>query len=192
MKVSIVGASGYTGGELLRLLLFHPHVEIGQVTSESHAGEYVYHQHPNLRKRTQLQFTSRDQLEACDVLFLALPHGEAQKHIDKYMSLAPKIVDLSADFRLKDAALYKKWYGEDHKAPQYLGKFVYGLPEVQREAMKTATLHQRRGLQCDGVEPGAAAAGEGEPDRSRQADHRRCQDGIVRRRRERECRIASS
>ncbi len=60
MKVSIVGASGYTGGELLRLLLFHPHVEIGQVTSESHAGEYVYHQHPNLRKRTQLQFTSRD------------------------------------------------------------------------------------------------------------------------------------
>jgi LysW-gamma-L-alpha-aminoadipyl-6-phosphate/LysW-L-glutamyl-5-phosphate reductase len=138
MKVSIVGASGYTGGELLRLLLFHPHVEIGQVTSESHAGEYIHHQHPNLRKRTQLQFTSRDTVEPCDVLFLALPHGEAQKHIDKYMSLAPKIVDLSADFRLKDAVLYKKWYGEDHKAPQYLGKFVYGLPELQREAMKTA------------------------------------------------------
>ena len=138
MKVSIVGASGYTGGELLRLLLFHPQVEIGQVTSESHAGEYVYHQHPNLRKRTQLQFTSRDQLAACDVLFLALPHGEAQKHIDHYMSLAPKIVDLSADFRLKDAALYKKWYGEDHQAPQYLGEFVYGLPELQRETMKTA------------------------------------------------------
>jgi LysW-gamma-L-alpha-aminoadipyl-6-phosphate/LysW-L-glutamyl-5-phosphate reductase len=139
MKVSIVGASGYTGGELLRLLLFHPHVEISQVTSESHAGEYIHHQHPNLRKRTQLQFTSRDSLEACDVLFLALPHGEAQKHIDKYLSLAPKIIDLSADFRLKDAALYKKWYGEDHKAPQYLGKFVYGLPELQRDAMKTAS-----------------------------------------------------
>jgi N-acetyl-gamma-glutamyl-phosphate/LysW-gamma-L-alpha-aminoadipyl-6-phosphate reductase len=139
MKVSIVGASGYTGGELLRLLLFHPHVEIGQVTSESHAGEYVYHQHPNLRKCTQLQFTARDQLEPCEVLFLALPHGEAQKHIDKYVNLAPKIVDLSADFRLKDAALYKKWYGVDHHAPQYLGKFVYGLPELQREAMKTAS-----------------------------------------------------
>lgn len=138
MKVSIVGASGYTGGELLRLLLFHPHVEIGQVTSESHAGEYIHHQHPNLRKRTQLQFTSRDTLQPCEVLFLALPHGEAQKHIDKYASLAAKIVDLSADFRLKDAALYRKWYGEDHKAPQYLGKFVYGLPETQREAMKTA------------------------------------------------------
>ncbi len=138
MKVSIIGASGYTGGELLRLLLFHPHVEVSQVTSESHAGEYIHHQHPNLRKRTQLQFTSRDALEPCDVLFLALPHGEAQKHIDNYMCLAPKIVDLSADFRLKDAALYKKWYGEDHKAPQYLGKFVYGLPEIQREAMKMA------------------------------------------------------
>jgi N-acetyl-gamma-glutamyl-phosphate/LysW-gamma-L-alpha-aminoadipyl-6-phosphate reductase len=98
----------------------------------------VYHQHPNLRKRTQLQFTSRDQLEPCDVLFLALPHGEAQKHIDKYLNLAPKVVDLSADFRLKDAASYQKWYGEEHQAPQYLGKFVYGLPELQREAMKTA------------------------------------------------------
>ena len=139
MKVSIVGASGYTGGELLRLLLFHPQVELAQVTSESHAGEFVYQQHPNLRKRTQLQFTSRDVLEPCEVLFFALPHGEAQKHIDRYLSLAPKIVDLSADFRLKDAALYKKWYGHDHTTPQHLGSFVYGLPEVQREAMKTAT-----------------------------------------------------
>jgi LysW-gamma-L-alpha-aminoadipyl-6-phosphate/LysW-L-glutamyl-5-phosphate reductase len=139
MKVSIVGASGYTGGELLRLLLFHPQVQIAQVTSESHVGEYVYQQHPNLRKRTQLQFTNRDALQPCDVLFLALPHGEAQKQIDHYLSLAPKIIDLSADFRLKDAALYKKWYHEDHVAPQHLGSFVYGLPEVEREALKTAT-----------------------------------------------------
>ncbi len=139
MKVSIVGASGYTGGELLRVLLFHPQVEIGQVTSESHAGEYVYHQHPNLRKRTLLQFTSRDTLEPCDVLFLALPHGESQKHIDTYLRLAPKIVDLAADFRLKDAAAYRKWYGAEHQAAQYLGQFVYGLPELQREALKTAS-----------------------------------------------------
>lgn len=139
MRVSIVGASGYTGGELLRLLLFHPHVEVAQVTSESHAGEYVYQQHPNLRKRTPLQFTARDQLQPCEVLFLALPHGEAQKNIEKYLSLAPKIVDLSADFRLKDAALYRQWYGHDHSAPQQLGSFVYGLPEVQRAAMKSAT-----------------------------------------------------
>ena len=138
LRVSIVGASGYTGGELLRILLFHPHVEIAQATSESHAGEYIYQQHPNLRKRTQLQFVSRAALQPCDVLFLALPHGEAQKKIDHYLSLAPKVIDLSADFRLSEAALYKKWYGEDHAAPQHLGRFVYGLPEVQREAMKTA------------------------------------------------------
>ncbi len=138
VRVSIVGASGYTGGELLRLLLFHPGVEIAQATSESHAGEYVYQQHPNLRKRTQLQFMSRTALQACDVLFLALPHGEAQKQIDDYLNRAPKVIDLSADFRLKDPALYRKWYGGDHAAPQYLGRFVYGLPEVQREAMKTA------------------------------------------------------
>jgi len=138
IRVSIVGASGYTGGELLRILLFHPEVEIVQVTSGSHAGEYVYQQHPNLRKRTQLQFVSREALQPCDVLFLALPHGEAQKQIDRTLRLAPKVIDLSADFRLRDAGLYKKWYGEDHRAAQYLGKFVYGLPELQREAMKTA------------------------------------------------------
>ncbi len=144
-RISIVGASGYTGGELLRLLLFHPKVEIAQVTSESHAGEYIHQQHPNLRKpkvppagRAQLQFVSRAALQSCDLLFLALPHGEAQKQIDHYLSLAPKVIDLSADFRLRDAAVYKKWYGHDHTAPEHLGRFVYGLPEVQREAMKTA------------------------------------------------------
>jgi LysW-gamma-L-alpha-aminoadipyl-6-phosphate/LysW-L-glutamyl-5-phosphate reductase len=139
IKISIVGASGYAGGELLRLLLFHPQVEIAQVTSESHAGEYVYQQHPQLRKRTQLQFVSREALQPCDLIFLALPHGEAQKQIERYLSLAPKLIDLSADFRLKDQALYKQWYGEEHAAPQHLGRFVYGLPELQREAMKTAS-----------------------------------------------------
>ena len=146
LRVSIVGASGYTGGELLRLLLFHPQVEMAQVTSESHAGEYVYQQHPNLRKskiqlagQTPLQFVSQQALQPCDLLFLALPHGEAQKQIERYLSLAPKIVDLSADFRLRDAARYRQWYGGDHTAPQYLSRFVYGLPELQREAMKTAS-----------------------------------------------------
>jgi N-acetyl-gamma-glutamyl-phosphate/LysW-gamma-L-alpha-aminoadipyl-6-phosphate reductase len=138
MRVSIVGASGYTGGELLRLLLFHPCVEITQVTSERHAGEYVYQQHPNLRKRTRLQFSSRDALEPCDVLFLALPHGEAQRHIAHYRELAPRIIDLSADFRLRDAVLYRRWYGEDHLAPQLLGEFVYGLPELHRAEMREA------------------------------------------------------
>jgi LysW-gamma-L-alpha-aminoadipyl-6-phosphate/LysW-L-glutamyl-5-phosphate reductase len=138
-RVSIVGASGYTGGELMRLLLFHPGVTLGQVTSERHAGEFVHQQHPNLRKRTALQFVNRSALQPCEVLFLALPHGEAQQHIDHYLALAPRVIDLSADFRLRDAALYRRWYGEDHHAPQHLGRFVYGLPELQREAMRGAS-----------------------------------------------------
>jgi LysW-gamma-L-alpha-aminoadipyl-6-phosphate/LysW-L-glutamyl-5-phosphate reductase len=138
IRVSIVGASGYAGGELLRLLLFHPGVELSQVTSESHAGEYVHQQHPNLRKRTPLQFVSQQALQPCDVLFLALPHGEAQKKIDHYFSLAPRLVDLSADYRLKDLGMYKKWYGHDHEAPQHIGRFVYGLPELHRAEIKTA------------------------------------------------------
>ncbi|HEX7433822.1 MAG TPA: N-acetyl-gamma-glutamyl-phosphate reductase [Anaerolineaceae bacterium] len=138
MKVSIAGASGYTGGELIRLLLDHPQVEIAQATSESHIGEYFYQQHPNLRKRTVLKFTSRDGLEPCDLLFLALPHGEAQKAIDHYASLAPRIVDLSADFRLRDPALYLKYYETSHTAPGWLSRFVYGLPELHREEIEKA------------------------------------------------------
>ena len=138
IRAAIIGASGYTGGELLRLLLGHPQVQVAQVTSEHHMGEYVYSLHPNLRKRTLLKFVSRQLLEPCDVIFLALPHGEAQKEIERYAGLAPKLVDLSADFRLHDPAFYKKWYGSDHAAPQWLGKFVYGLPELHREEIKAA------------------------------------------------------
>jgi N-acetyl-gamma-glutamyl-phosphate/LysW-gamma-L-alpha-aminoadipyl-6-phosphate reductase len=138
LSVSIVGGSGFGGGELLRLLLGHPHVEVRQVTSRAHLGEYVYQVHPNLRKRTQLKFIDPAQLEPVDVLFLALPHGEAQKKINEYAILASKIVDLSADFRLKDADMYKKWYGKPHAAPDWLSKFVYGLPELHRSEIKTA------------------------------------------------------
>ncbi len=137
MKISIVGGSGYTGGELLRLLLKHPQVQVGQVTSESHVGEYVYQMHPNLRGQTMLQFAARDQLEPCDVLFLALPHGEAQKNIKHYASLAPRVVDLSADFRLRDPERYREWYGE-HADASWLGRFVYGLPELHRREMQDA------------------------------------------------------
>jgi N-acetyl-gamma-glutamyl-phosphate/LysW-gamma-L-alpha-aminoadipyl-6-phosphate reductase len=136
--VSIIGGSGYSGGELLRLLLGHPAIEVRQVTSRSHSGEYVYQVHPNLRKRTQLKFSDPSLLEEVDILFLAQPHGQTQLHIEEYTSLAGKIVDLSADFRLKDAAAYQKWYGEAHAAPQWLGKFVYGLPELHRAEMATA------------------------------------------------------
>ena len=139
IKASIIGGSGYAGGELLRLLLDHPEVEVNQATSESHLGEFVYQQHPNLRKRTNLKFTSREVLDPCDVLFLALPHGESQKHIQDYAKVAPKIVDLAADFRLRDPALYHQFYEEDHLAPEWLSRFVYGLPELHRADMKTAS-----------------------------------------------------
>ena len=138
LKVSIVGGSGYAGGELARILLSHPYVELAQVTSESHVGEYLYNVHPNLRGRTKVQFTTPDQIVPCDVLFLALPHGEAQKKIEHWSTIAPRIVDLSADFRLHDMTAYQKWYGEAHLAPNWVSKFVYGLPELHRAEMKLA------------------------------------------------------
>jgi len=136
--VSIIGGSGYGGGELLRLLLSHPHVEVKQATSRSHLGEYVYQVHPNLRKQTQLKFSDPATLEPVDVLFLAQPHGQAQHHIEEYAKLGSKIVDLAADFRLRDAAFYEQWYGEKHAAPEWLNKFVYGLPELHRAELANA------------------------------------------------------
>ncbi|MCX8025864.1 MAG: N-acetyl-gamma-glutamyl-phosphate reductase, partial [Thermanaerothrix sp.] len=138
IRAAIVGASGYAGGEVLRLLLDHPEVEVVQVTSRRHLGEYVYQVHPNLRKRTTLKFTDPAQLESVDVLFLALPHGEAQHQIDRLANLATYIIDLSADFRLKRAEDYERWYGAPHAAPHWLGRFVYGLPELHREALRNA------------------------------------------------------
>ena len=138
VKVSIVGASGYTGGELLRLLLFHPNVEVNQVTSESYTGKFVHKVHPNLRKSTMLKFVSATELESCDLLFLCLPHNSSQNRIDEFKKLAPKIIDLSADFRLKDTAEYEKWYGHKHARPELLNEFVYGIPELHREEMKNA------------------------------------------------------
>src|SRR5512135_1775069 len=137
IKASIIGGSGYAGGELARILLSHPKVELAQVTSESHVGEHLYNVHPNLRRRTGLQFTTPDQVAACDLLFLALPHGEAQKKIDAFAALAPRIVDLSADFRLHDLAAYTRWYGDEHHAPNWVSQFVYGLPELHRVEMRS-------------------------------------------------------
>jgi LysW-gamma-L-alpha-aminoadipyl-6-phosphate/LysW-L-glutamyl-5-phosphate reductase len=136
IKVSIVGASGYTGGELLRLLLFHPAIEIKQVTSESYTGKFVHKIHPNLRKVTTLKFVSVNEIEPCDLLFLCLPHNSSQTKIDHFKSIAPKIIDLSADFRLKDSSLYEKWYGHKHARPELINEFVYGIPELHREEMK--------------------------------------------------------
>jgi N-acetyl-gamma-glutamyl-phosphate/LysW-gamma-L-alpha-aminoadipyl-6-phosphate reductase len=138
IKVSIIGASGYTGGELLRLLLFHPNVEVNQITSESYTGKFVHKVHPNLRKSTMMKFVSVNEIEPCDLLFLCLPHNSSQNHIDNFKKLAPKIIDLSADFRLKDLDEYEKWYGHKHARPDLLGEFVYGIPELHREEMKKA------------------------------------------------------
>ncbi len=137
-RVGIVGGSGYTGGELLRLLLFHPHVEVTQITSRSEAGKYVYTVHPNLRDVTQLQFIHPDALQPCDVLFLALPHGTVARDIERYAALAPTLIDLSADFRLNDATAYARWYGETHPAPHWLERFIYGLPERTRDQLRGA------------------------------------------------------
>lgn len=139
MKIAIVGASGYVGGELLRLLLLHPEVEVVQATSGRNAGRYLYQVHPNLRGLTTLQFIHPDKLTACDLLFLALPHGEAARAIEHYSALAPRIIDCSADFRLRDPAVYQRWYAEPHPAPAWLEQFVYGLPEVSRAALQTAS-----------------------------------------------------
>ncbi|NJN17379.1 MAG: N-acetyl-gamma-glutamyl-phosphate reductase [Oscillochloris sp.] len=146
-RVSIVGASGYVGGELLRLLLMHPEVTVAQATSARQAGRYVYQVHPNLRSITTLQFVHPEKLEPCDLLFLALPHGEAARAIGRYTGLAERIIDCSADFRLADPAHYQRWYGEAHPAPDWLDRFVYGLPEVRREDLRGA--HYASGVGCN-------------------------------------------
>lgn len=138
ITASIAGGSGYAGGELLRLLLAHPDVEVGQVTSERRAGKRVVGTHPNLRKRTSLKFSSVDDLEPCDVLFLALPHGSSGERFDRFLGIAPVIIDLSADFRLRDAQDYPRWYGHEHPHPDLLNRFVYGIPELHRSEMRSA------------------------------------------------------
>jgi N-acetyl-gamma-glutamyl-phosphate/LysW-gamma-L-alpha-aminoadipyl-6-phosphate reductase len=137
IRAVVVGASGYTGGELLRLLTGHPEVEVLQATSRSKLGEYIYQTHPNLRKRSQLQFSDPAALEPCDVVFLALPHGRSQKEIERFAA-AGRVIDLSGDFRLRDPEAYAHWYGAGHLAADWLDKFVYGLPELQREALRSA------------------------------------------------------
>jgi LysW-gamma-L-alpha-aminoadipyl-6-phosphate/LysW-L-glutamyl-5-phosphate reductase len=139
LRAGIVGGSGYTGGELTRLLIDHPAVELVQVTSRQHLGEYVYQVHPNLRKRTSIKFSAPDALLPLDVLFLALPHGQAQQNIDLYARSAAKIIDLSADFRLRSAQDYAQWYATPHQAPAWLDRFIYGLPELHREALRQAS-----------------------------------------------------
>ena len=147
IRAGIVGGSGYAGGELLRLLLGHPNVDVVQITSQQYAGRFVHGVHPNLRGVTQLKFCTIDNLEPCDVLFLALPHGSAAQQIDHFAALTGRIIDLSADFRLRDPSLYETWYGQPHANPDWLSKFVYGLPEIFREQLRDA--HYVSGVGCN-------------------------------------------
>lgn len=149
LSCAIIGGTGYTGGELLRILNFHPHAEVTQITSRSRMGEYASVPHPNLRgtKHGELQFIQSDGVKPCDVIFLCLPHGEAQTQIERWAALAPTIIDLSADFRIHDQKACENWYGEAHKAPAWVDKFVYGLPELTRTQLKTA--HYASGVGCN-------------------------------------------
>ncbi|MDX9911574.1 MAG: N-acetyl-gamma-glutamyl-phosphate reductase [Phycisphaerales bacterium] len=139
-RASIVGASGYTGGELLRLLLGHPAMELSQASSRSLAGQPLHRVHPNLRGHTDLLFCPPEEVSACDVVFLCMPHGEAAQQIERWRSIAPLVIDLSADFRLRDAADYERWYAEPHPASNALASAVYGLSELSRGSLRNAGL----------------------------------------------------
>lgn len=136
--ISIVGGTGYTGGELLRLLIPHPSVIVQQVTSRGQAKRFLRTVHPNLRGQTNLKFVDPADLKPCDILFLCMPHGKSAADIEKYASMAEHIIDLSADFRLSSLEQYQEWYDWEHPTADWLDKFVYGLPETQREALRTA------------------------------------------------------
>jgi len=124
---------------LLRLLLAHPEVEVARITSETYAGQYAFFVHPNLRGHTPLRFSRLADLSPCDLLFLALPHGESMGRIGEFAAMAGKIIDLSADFRLRNPSDYPRWYGHPHPHPEWLERFVYGLPELHRAALAGAS-----------------------------------------------------
>ena len=136
MKVGVVGAAGYAGGELLRLLVGHPNVDEIVAGSESLAGRPVSSAHPNLRKRTSLSFVHYEDVSKCDVLFLALPNGAHRAH--EFEDRATVLIDLSSDHRLRDPADYDRWYGTPHPRPAVLDRWTYGIPELHRAEIRTA------------------------------------------------------
>ena len=142
IKIGIVGGTGYTGVELLRLLLLHPHADIRCVTSRTLAGTPIGEYFPSLRQQTDLAFTEPNnaQLTDCDVVFFATPHGVAMEKTPTLIDHDTKVIDLSADFRLQDTALFEQWYGMPHACPESLKEAVYGLPEFYRQAVKSARI----------------------------------------------------
>jgi len=156
IKAAIVGATGYTGAELLRLLVVHPEVEIQCITSRAEAGVSVSTIYPNLRGFCDLAFVEPEvkTLTACDVVFFATPHGVAQAMVDDILSAGVRVIDLSADFRLQDVALWERWYQTPHQSPQWIEHAVYGLPELNREAIQSSQL-----VACPGCYPTAVQLG---------------------------------
>ena len=143
IKVAIVGGTGYTGVELLRLLALHPHAQVKVITSRSEEGVRVADMYPNLRESyPNLAFTvpDADALTSCDVVFFATPHGVAHSLADEILQAGTRVIDLSADFRLEDADEWAQWYGQPHGAPHLLADAIYGLPEVNRDKIKDARL----------------------------------------------------
>ena len=143
LRIGIVGGSGYVGGELLRLLLLHPQAEVTMVTSRQSVGEYIFNVHPNLRELTQLKFVPLGTAELqknCDLVFTATPHGGSVNPVPKLLDAGLKVIDMSADFRLKNPADYEKWYGWKHANPDLLKEAAYGLPELHRQEIKNARL----------------------------------------------------
>jgi N-acetyl-gamma-glutamyl-phosphate/LysW-gamma-L-alpha-aminoadipyl-6-phosphate reductase len=137
-SASVVGASGYAGGELLRLLFGHPHIAVEQATSETMAGKPIARAHPHLRGLTDLRFEGVDALRPVDVLFCCLPHGVAAEKWSLLAFLGERFIDLSSDFRLRDPSLYARYYGGAHPVPEVLPSFVYGIPELHRDAIREA------------------------------------------------------
>ncbi|MGD9787167.1 MAG: N-acetyl-gamma-glutamyl-phosphate reductase [Sulfuricellaceae bacterium] len=142
IKAGIVGGTGYTGVELLRLLAQHSEVELTAITSRKEAGMAVADMFPNLRGRVSLKFSDPQDapLGDCDVVFFATPNGVAMQQTRELLDAGVKVIDLAADFRIKDVALWEKWYGMQHACPDLIGEAVYGLPEINRDQVKGARL----------------------------------------------------
>jgi N-acetyl-gamma-glutamyl-phosphate/LysW-gamma-L-alpha-aminoadipyl-6-phosphate reductase len=154
MKTAIIGGSGYAGGELIRLLLRHPKIDMEHITSNRYAGEFVYTIHPNLRGHTSTKFSSfntAEIIDSCDTVFMATPHGVSKDLVPAFLEAGLKIIDLSADFRLNDPEIYPKWYGWTHPHPELLSHAVFGLPELHRHEIKGAPL-----VACSGCMSGAS------------------------------------
>ena len=156
VKVGIVGGTGYTGVELLRLLAQHPEVQLEAITSRKEAGMPVSDMFPNLRGRVDLKFVdpAGAPLKTCDVVFFATPNGIAMQETRELLDAGVRVIDLAADFRIKDVAEWEKWYGMKHACPELIAEAVYGLPELNREQIKGARLIANPGCYPTAVQLG--------------------------------------